>query len=300
MEHEFQQIIAGMTGAQLIEALNGNSNITKLQFEAILTALASLVLGNNVKQIKVDNGKFLYTTDGTNWSSVDNNVWGSITGDITEQEDLQNALSGLATSEQLNTVSNAVGALSNSVEGLGTTVSSNTTAIEGNTSAIGKLQQKQAKQVSSDTIVLLRISSSGFMQYSLDGTSWINVQSEADINWGAIGGEIANQVDLKRILDSKVNNSTLNTHTTNKDNPHEVTKSQVGLGNVDNTSDADKPISTAQQEAFDALSESINNLNDNKMSVSEDVDALEYITLEDWNTKKEAGELSDTTIYIVD
>jgi len=35
------------------------------------------------------------------------------------------------------------------------------------------------------------------------------------------------------------------------DNPHGVTKDQVGLGNVDNTSDADKPISTATQSALD-------------------------------------------------
>jgi hypothetical protein len=34
-------------------------------------------------------------------------------------------------------------------------------------------------------------------------------------------------------------------------NPHEVTKTQVGLGNCDNTSDANKPVSTAQQTALD-------------------------------------------------
>lgn len=34
-------------------------------------------------------------------------------------------------------------------------------------------------------------------------------------------------------------------------NPHQVTKNQVGLGNVDNTSDANKPISTATQNALD-------------------------------------------------
>jgi len=37
------------------------------------------------------------------------------------------------------------------------------------------------------------------------------------------------------------------------DNPHAVTKAQVGLGNVDNTSDADKPVSTLAQTALDAL-----------------------------------------------
>lgn len=46
-------------------------------------------------------------------------------------------------------------------------------------------------------------------------------------------------------LETKVNN-----HITNKSNPHTVTKTQVGLGNVNNTSDADKPVSTAQATAI--------------------------------------------------
>lgn len=42
----------------------------------------------------------------------------------------------------------------------------------------------------------------------------------------------------------------LETHINNKSNPHEVTKDQVGLGNVDNTSDVNKPISNATQTAL--------------------------------------------------
>lgn len=42
----------------------------------------------------------------------------------------------------------------------------------------------------------------------------------------------------------------INNHIANKSNPHSVTKSQVGLSNVDNTSDANKPISTATQNAL--------------------------------------------------
>jgi hypothetical protein len=40
-------------------------------------------------------------------------------------------------------------------------------------------------------------------------------------------------------------NQAITAHTTNTSNPHKVTKAQVGLSNVDNTSDANKPISTA-------------------------------------------------------
>ena len=37
------------------------------------------------------------------------------------------------------------------------------------------------------------------------------------------------------------------THIDDKDNPHNVTKAQIGLGKVDNTSDANKPVSVMQQ-----------------------------------------------------
>jgi hypothetical protein len=41
-------------------------------------------------------------------------------------------------------------------------------------------------------------------------------------------------------------------HKASTSNPHSVSASQVGLGNVTNTSDASKPVSTAQQTALDA------------------------------------------------
>lgn len=53
-------------------------------------------------------------------------------------------------------------------------------------------------------------------------------------------------------IDTTINNvqNNLTTHINNKANPHQVTKEQVGLSNVDNTSDANKPISNATQTAL--------------------------------------------------
>ena len=45
-------------------------------------------------------------------------------------------------------------------------------------------------------------------------------------------------------------NEKVDLHIANKSNPHGVTKAQVGLANVNNTSDADKPVSTAQATAI--------------------------------------------------
>lgn len=46
-------------------------------------------------------------------------------------------------------------------------------------------------------------------------------------------------------------NANIQSHISSTSNPHSVTATQVGLGNVDNTSDLNKPISTATQTALD-------------------------------------------------
>ena len=60
-----------------------------------------------------------------------------------------------------------------------------------------------------------------------------------------VGDLIADTGSDVTALETKVNN-----HIANKSNPHTVTKTQVGLGNVNNTSDANKPVSTAQAAAI--------------------------------------------------
>lgn len=59
----------------------------------------------------------------------------------------------------------------------------------------------------------------------------------------AASGEVSSEDTVAR--------GAISDHVADKSNPHEVTASQVGLGNVNNTSDADKPISTATQAALD-------------------------------------------------
>ena len=62
-------------------------------------------------------------------------------------------------------------------------------------------------------------------------------------------GEINNDIE-KIDQDLTGLDEALATHEEDKNNPHDVTKGQLGLGNVDNTSDLDKPISTATQTAL--------------------------------------------------
>lgn len=99
----------------------------------------------------------------------------------------------------------------------------------------------------------------------------------------------------------------LETHINNKSNPHEVTKDQVGLSEVDNTSDANKPISNATQTALNgkfsatdgnALKQRVDNIPElvaTDITVDSDNDSVN-ISLD--KTSIVDGTLSGTTINI--
>lgn len=295
----YTDIAAGMTGAQFIDAINGNNEKSEIKFNAVDEAILLRVIGNNIKQIRSNNGKLEFTLDGTTWVSTDNVVWGNLTGDITAQTDLMNALNAKANQTDLNTTNAAVSSLSSNLDSTNTNVAANTSAITNNTTAIGALQAKQAKQVSSDDILYIRLGANDYMQYSLDGITWENVSASASTVWGDITGDITNQTDLLTMFNNKANIQLVSSHITNLDNPHQVDAEQVGLGNVDNTSDADKPISTAAQAAIDDIYIALNSLANDKLDKSEDIQEIVYVTLNEWNELRDLGELLDNVIYIV-
>ena len=80
-----------------------------------------------------------------------------------------------------------------------------------------------------------------------------------------------------------------------EDNPHNITANTIGLGKVDNTSDKDKPISMATQEAIDIINNLINNMSD-------DIGELNFIVNVTYN--RNTGELNliyrDGTIVKLD
>jgi hypothetical protein len=64
-------------------------------------------------------------------------------------------------------------------------------------------------------------------------------------------GIAANFPELDGILQQKAEKEALKYHLENDQNPHSVSKQQVGLGSVDNTADVDKPVSKAIGAALD-------------------------------------------------
>lgn len=74
------------------------------------------------------------------------------------------------------------------------------------------------------------------------------------INMNTVASWVVKDKDLpnKGYVDNATTqvNQGLSGHVANKNNPHEVTKAQLGLGNVDNTADTDKPVSNAVNAAL--------------------------------------------------
>src|SRR5690606_36082003 len=79
-----------------------------------------------------------------------------------------------------------------------------------------------------------------------------------------------------------------------QDNPHGVTASQVGLGNVDNTSDADKPVSTAQGLAINQAEANAKQYTDDEISAL-NLGSAAQANVEDFATAAK-GTKADTAI----
>jgi hypothetical protein len=81
-----------------------------------------------------------------------------------------------------------------------------------------------------------------------------NIEISSSVAWGGITGTLSTQTDLQSALDAKeptISAGTTGQYYRGDKSFQTLDKAAVGLSNVDNTSDANKPISTATQTALD-------------------------------------------------
>ena len=185
---------------------------------------------------------FTTTEDVTNRISAHNS-------DITTHEDIR--LSVASQGGRISAVEELIPVQATSSNNLAdkefvnSSISTNTANFKGTYNTLAELEATTADN--NDYGFIITTDASGNMvynRYKYDGTSWsyeysLNNSAFTAAQWDAINSNATASII-----------SDLLSHASNISNPHAVTKSQVGLGDVDNTSDLNKPLSTAAVAEF--------------------------------------------------
>ncbi len=169
--------------------------------------------------------------------------WGEVIGDIEQQKDL--------------------------VDFVDTKLSALGSNVEADIAALEDKIENEILNIQDDTSSLAQTVSDNYnsLDSKIDSTQTALENDisalETDLN-GKISNEQSARIEADNALQGNIDtlDNKIDTHIADKTNPHEVTKTQVGLGNVDNTSDLDKPISTATQTALNGKQNTINDLSE--------------------------------------
>lgn len=311
----FAYLEIGDRGQVMVTKINTNFHAIDSEFLYMATEIGKRIKSEQIKEIKKENGHLYYTEDGSIWTQLDGTTWGQITGTIANQTDLMNMFNSKAPMDRFEALvaqvtvdeSNITKLLSDMTTAK-QNISSLQTAVNRHNEDIDEINSTLAVKISSDTIKAFRQKSGdpNNLEFTINGRDWITLLGEQTVvAWGEIVGDIQNQRDLIVLFNDysttnemnaaiKVVSDALSTHTTNTNNPHNVTKEQVGLGNVDNTADMNKPLSTVQQSSVQSLISQATS----QMVVSNE-NKVQFIwtgTLNDYNALDEKDE---NTFYII-
>lgn len=263
------------TGKQTEQAFNNNFALAKSLLEQLFAVAGVSIISEQMTSIKVDTTTTPYTLSYTlddpsgspTWIPLISVGFADLTGNPTDNIALNTALSSKGSASDVATLQTQMTAAQGNISNLQTTVSNQGTTIGAHTSAITALQSSVNDRVRTphgDTLYLRYVQATGAVQYSVDGSTWVDILSSG-VSFGSISGNAGDNASLvsyvaaqiaaalTTIGNTYVLQTTYNGHVTDYNNPHNVTKADVGLGNVDNTADLDKPISTAVQQALNNI-----------------------------------------------
>ena len=260
---------------------------TKGDIEQDISDLAQVVDDNyNTLDGKIDD-------EITNRSNADDTLQGNIdtlSGTVSDNyntldgkiDTTKQTLEGAISDEETARI-NADTTLQGNIDTLSGTVTSNYNTLDG------KITDEATARGNADTT----------LQNNIDTLSGTVSSNYTTLN-GKITDEATARGNADDVLDGKISNNktSIDNHVADKTNPHEVTKAQVGLGNVDNTSDLNKPISTATQNALNTKVSNTREINGYALSsditlTASDVDALpDTTTINDLTTAEQQSALN--------
>lgn len=265
----------GTSGEQLEQDWKYNFDLIKNLISSLDADVIKKITSNEIQQIKVVDGIAYFTTDdGQTWSSLGAS-FATIAGNpddcpalVEKFKDYTTIVDFKALGDRVTLAENNIVVLQSTTGLLNTDVGilkqEIETPVTGALARLIILETDMKEKISSKSIIEIRERAEGLLEYTNDGTNWFPVSSLVGVQWGEILGDINNQADLKLQFEhitelieeaSTTANTAANSldeHLKDYNNPHAVTAEQIGLGNVDNTADANKPVSGPQQEAINA------------------------------------------------
>lgn len=225
-----------------------DQNTEKVYVEITETAIG-IPKGGTTGQVLAKASDTNYDTEWVSGGAGGGAAWGDITGTLTDQTDLQAELNLKV----------------DKVTGKGLSQEDYTTAEKSKLAGIAT----GATANQTDAYLLARANHTGTQLAATIPDFGTAVSANSDVAANTAARHVHNNFSLlqtiteafttvlKTAYDSAVtwistNGTNILNHIASTANPHNVTKAQVGLGNADNTADADKPISSATQTALNA------------------------------------------------
>lgn len=281
-------IITGTSSVGYISAVNGygkvngweelnatTSNNYTILNEKIDSSISTINTTISSLSIRLDNKIDTETSDRISAiSSLSNTLTTSLNNEISRAQQVEETLA--------TTISTSVSTINQTISTLCVNLTSSIEAEAQRATTkeneiISSLSLETQARINGDNTLSSNLNKEIQDRKSGDTTLQNNIDNEASTRASADSTLQSNIDNVNDDLEAEVNRATqaeqaittnLSSHTSDTSNPHSVTKSQVGLGNVDNTSDLNKPISTATQAALDSINDVLDGINTSSNSLA--------------------------------
>ena len=264
------------TGKQTEVAFNQNFALVKRLLDELFTIAAITVTSEQITQIKADTTTTPYTlyytidpldSENPTWIPLVSTSFANLRGNPNDNIALKTILDSKGSANDVSILQTQMDGATSNITALQSQVGTNTSDIATNTASISDIRDELLDVVHTqhgDTLYIRYVPTTNTLEYSVDGTTYIDINA-LGTNFSSITGNVEDNTTLVTYIATEITNAVtaatatyalnedLRAHVTNINNPHNVTKAQIGLGNVENYSLATMPIPASVQAALDEL-----------------------------------------------
>lgn len=268
--------VGATTGKQTELAFNGNFEIVRAALTILFQVAAIHVSSETIKQLKYDSNtdSVFYSLDDESvpnptWVPLQTVTFSNILGDPRSNIALNNLINSMASQSDFDTLEATVNSHDANLTTLNNTTATHTTQIstlQGDVTYIQGDMNNLVRTTTGERLWIRYVPLTNSIEYSTDNANWKDI-NDANVAFANLTGLPSSNAALVDYVTGQINAAItgsfvtpaqlqaladlLTAHTQDYNNPHQVTKAQVGLSNVDNYSAEDMPLSRAARVEFE-------------------------------------------------